>query len=313
MNSVYGYVGATKGMLPCVPIAASVTATGRRMIEQTSQLAQTLVPGSQIVYGDSVASYTPVIVRVDKGPATVRTIDSLGAGWTVRTGCDKEMCTECQGMEVWSDGGWTSISSIIRHRTTKPMVRVSTPTGLVDCTTDHSLVLEDGTPVGPLDVVCGTTKLLHAACTASSLSFPRTGIVYRKSKTQLECAFDFLLATASGSDAVVSFHSGMYYVTEVAPDESIDDPTTIRTVTPISYSPDDYVYDLTTANHHFAAGPGRLVVHNTDSVMVILNLGEDKRQDMHAHFAKAQWLADEVSKTFPKPVELEFEKVSAAS
>jgi len=100
MNSVYGYVGATKGMLPCVPIAASVTATGRRMIEQTSRLAQTLVPGSRIVYGD------------------------------------------------------------------------------------------------------------------------------------------------------------------------------------------------------------------TDSVMVILNLGEDKRQDMHAHFEKAQWLAEEVSKTFPKPVELEFEKVS---
>lgn len=29
-----------------------------------------------------------------------------------------------------------------------------------------------------------------------------------------------------------------------------------------------YVYDLETENHHFAAGIGRLVVHNTDSVMV---------------------------------------------
>lgn len=30
----------------------------------------------------------------------------------------------------------------------------------------------------------------------------------------------------------------------------------------------DYVYDLETATHHFAAGIGRMVVHNTDSVMV---------------------------------------------
>jgi hypothetical protein len=28
MNSVYGFLGASKGFLPCVPIAASVTATG---------------------------------------------------------------------------------------------------------------------------------------------------------------------------------------------------------------------------------------------------------------------------------------------
>lgn len=43
--------------------------------------------------------------------------------------------------------------------------------------------------------------------------------------------------------------------------------------------------------------------------MVILNLGEDKRHDMAAHFEAAQKLADDISKTFPSPVELEFEKV----
>ena len=30
----------------------------------------------------------------------------------------------------------------------------------------------------------------------------------------------------------------------------------------------DYVYDLETENHHFAAGVGKLVVHNTDSSMI---------------------------------------------
>lgn len=48
---MYGFLGATKGMLPIVPIAASVTATGRRMIEQTKHLAETLAPGSRVIYG----------------------------------------------------------------------------------------------------------------------------------------------------------------------------------------------------------------------------------------------------------------------
>lgn len=53
LNSVYGFLGASRGMLPCVPIAAAVTATGRHMIEKTKQLAESLVPGSEVVYGES--------------------------------------------------------------------------------------------------------------------------------------------------------------------------------------------------------------------------------------------------------------------
>ena len=34
----------------------------------------------------------------------------------------------------------------------------------------------------------------------------------------------------------------------------------------------DYVYDLTTTNHHFAAGVGNMIVHNTDSVFFTFNL-----------------------------------------
>ena len=40
-----------------------------------------------------------------------------------------------------------------------------------------------------------------------------------------------------------------------------------------------YVYDLTTENHHFAAGIGNMIVHNTDSVFFKFNLktSEGKR------------------------------------
>ena len=52
-NSVYGFTGATCAMLPCVEIAASVTAFGRQMIEQTKAHVEEHYPGALVVYGDT--------------------------------------------------------------------------------------------------------------------------------------------------------------------------------------------------------------------------------------------------------------------
>ena len=46
--------------------------------------------------------------------------------------------------------------------------------------------------------------------------------------------------------------------------------TAIKKMMNIPYN--GYVYDLTTENHHFAAGIGNLIVHNTDSVFFTFNL-----------------------------------------
>jgi DNA polymerase elongation subunit (family B) len=45
---------------------------------------------------------------------------------------------------------------------------------------------------------------------------------------------------------------------------------TIYSMEEVAYT--GYVYDLTTANHHFSAGIGSLIVHNTDSVFFTFNL-----------------------------------------
>lgn len=73
MNSVYGFTGASKGFLPCVPVAAAVTATGRNMIQHTKRLAEELQPGTTVIYGDtdsvmvlfppSVAATLPEVFR----------------------------------------------------------------------------------------------------------------------------------------------------------------------------------------------------------------------------------------------------------
>ena len=56
MNSIYGFTGATVGVLPCLEISQSVTGCGRQMIEQTQNYAKEHF-ACEIVYGDSVTCY----------------------------------------------------------------------------------------------------------------------------------------------------------------------------------------------------------------------------------------------------------------
>jgi DNA polymerase elongation subunit (family B) len=49
MNSVYGFTAAQT--LPCLPIGASVTSTGRRMILATKEYLEKHYPGTQVIYG----------------------------------------------------------------------------------------------------------------------------------------------------------------------------------------------------------------------------------------------------------------------
>jgi len=53
MNSVYGFTGAGKGILPCVPIASTVTCKGRSMIEETKNYVEEHFPGAKVRYGDT--------------------------------------------------------------------------------------------------------------------------------------------------------------------------------------------------------------------------------------------------------------------
>lgn len=66
---------------------------------------------------------------------------------------------------------------------------------------------------------------------------------------------------------------------------------------------EQYVYDLTTASHHFQAGPGHLVVHNTDSVMV------DFKASLADSFKLGEEAAERITGIFKAPIMLEFEKV----
>ena len=52
-NSLYGFTGVGKGYFPCYPIAISVTATGRRMIQECKLITKQHFPNAKCVYGDT--------------------------------------------------------------------------------------------------------------------------------------------------------------------------------------------------------------------------------------------------------------------
>lgn len=52
-NSVYGIYGAQKGKMKCMPVAASTTACGRRLLQEVKTKIMTRRPGTKIIYGDT--------------------------------------------------------------------------------------------------------------------------------------------------------------------------------------------------------------------------------------------------------------------
>ena len=74
----------------------------------------------------------------------------------------KEFC-QLDGIETWTETGWTPLERIIRHKLAshKKMVRVLTHCGLVDVTDDHSLLRPNGSEVSPKNLQIGDSLLHH--------------------------------------------------------------------------------------------------------------------------------------------------------
>jgi len=77
MNSVYGFTGAGKGILPCVPIASTTTSKGRSMIEDTKTYVEANFPGAKVRYGDTDS----VMVEFDVGDRTGE--EAVAYSWEV--------------------------------------------------------------------------------------------------------------------------------------------------------------------------------------------------------------------------------------
>lgn len=342
-NAAYGFTGVSRkrgGKLSAFEIPSAITSYGRQALRRVCTWVNREFPEALIVYGDSVTGDTPVLLRrVSSGETFIQRFDEIDVEWSARG--EKEEADTRGDLEVWTERGFSPIKRIIRHYTTKPIIRVHTPTGSVDVTPDHSLLLANGTEISPTDVTLGT-ELLHVdgalPIVSSCPAFPmgvgvnvafRMGVFLASGRWTdtaqsdwsnihyvdwLPSEFADVLynnhgerrvprCILSGTDnEVASFlcgyehaqrhdlplekeaRMGLWMLYERRGADLIVLPPGPMHISSVSYfegnmravdhltvlhnSYDGYVYDFETENHHFHVGPGRLVVHNTDSVMV---------------------------------------------
>lgn len=165
-NSLYGQTGAGTSPIFNLDIAAATTATGRGLVILARDKITEKFPGTQSVYGDSVTGDTPLLLLNTKAnKVEIKTIETLSNDWkqyeefkpweTNRT----EKQQSKTDYQVWSNGKWTDIVRVIRHKTNKKIYRVNTHGGCVDVTEDHSLLDKDCNKIKPKDCKVGEELL----------------------------------------------------------------------------------------------------------------------------------------------------------
>jgi DNA polymerase elongation subunit (family B) len=343
-NSLYGQCGAKTSTFYEKDIAACTTATGRLLLTYAKKIIEEcygdaicntekhgpVLTKAEYIYGDSVANYTPVYIK-HNNKIEVITIEKLakkygGDNWVVCSEPgkqEKEFC-ELTYIETWTEKGWTKLHRVIRHMLAphKKMVRVVTPTSIVDVTDDHSLLLKDGKEISPKDIKIGTELLHHSL---PFISNPEKYVInifdLSMPSKQIEMARFIAYYQAMGVCTKIIKVNGsdtpnLYKVELInkylIDEHDIKNSNIVNSLNEISY--EGYVYDLTTDNHHFAAGVGNMIVHNTDSVFFTFNLQTPEgkpirgKEALEITIELAQEAGHLASSYLKGPHDLEYEK-----
>ena len=267
---------------------------------------------AELIYGDSVTHDTPcLLLNVETGARFIDTIDNLIHGkWEIRSD-GKQVGVVSHDIRVWTEKGWTAIRQIIRHRVNKRIYRVLTHTGVVDVTEDHSLLDTNANKISAVECAVNDTLLLHAYPPFEDKHCRKDLDEYVRCDTQgkLGAATSYYLMRSLGYNVLIDTRQDnpdIYQLTGSLgkPVENAHQIKRITDVTHLYQGGDQYVYDLETENHHFQAGVGQMIVHNTDSVMVAF--GEMPNERAWYLGERASFLA---TCYFERPNELECEAV----
>jgi hypothetical protein len=192
------------------------------------------------------------------------------------------------------------------------MFRIQTATGLVDVTDDHSLLNLDGQEISP-NCCDLSTELMHSASPTSlhPIKMKNSSCEYI-SMNQEYLANLAAIIPSDKSIRISEINDTNMFRLEIIP--ACAQLNTINRMREIKYN-QGYVYDLTTENHHFSAGIGNLIVHNTDSVFFTFNLenpntGEKIRGKpaLEMTIEIAQDAADLCTQYLKPPMALTYEK-----
>lgn len=162
-NSIYGQLGAPTGNFSNLDVAASVTTTGRQLLELAQNFILKHYNGSKAIYGDSVTKDTPVLLKNNTtNQIEIKQIDDL---FTIDNNIqsyqnfkpfdtflsnriDKEQNTS-KKYQIWTSNGWSNIKRVIRHKCNKKIYSINTHSSYVQVTEDHSLLSENLNKIKP--------------------------------------------------------------------------------------------------------------------------------------------------------------------
>jgi len=291
MNTFYGEMGNKNSPLFQLPLAGGVTSAGQYNLLLVKKYVESL--NHKVYYGDSVIGETPVLVRYNKkfidlikiqDLCWINATSNLGESYSkyyIYKSHDKEFIRPNMffktDIEVYTENGWSKIKKTIRHKTNKRLYRISTLNSIVTVTEDHSLLNDKKEKIKPEECTTDTKLLTWDNIDLTDFKFNLDySTEYYLSRdyiycyTQLKAQNFYLYFKKIGFNVIIDTFSDLKYSCIYrlkVIKERIFDANIISNIEFIGYS-NDYVYDLETESHHFAAGIGNLVVHNTDSLYI---------------------------------------------
>lgn len=275
MNTFYGEMGNKNSPLFQLPLAGGVTSAGQYNLLLVKKYVESL--DHKVYYGDSVTGNTPILVRFNKKEIKIMKIKDLcwNDSYIWKYG-EKEYIIPHLNLfkliEVYTENGWTKIKKMIRHKTNKKLYRVSTLNSLVEVTEDHSLLNTNKEKITPNECNKNTKLLQWENIDLRNFNFEIDySLKYYLSQDYIYCydqikAQHFYLYLKSLGFNISLTNDNSIYKLKIIKDKIVNE-NLIKSIDYLGHS-NDYVYDLETESHHFAAGIGQLVVHNTDSLYI---------------------------------------------
>lgn len=311
MNTFYGEMGNKNSPLFQLPLAGGVTSSGQFNLLLVKQYVESL--GHDVYYGDSVIGKTPILIRYNESYIKLENIEDIewkqSKIWYYN---NKEYILSAlmpfTKLEVYTEKGWTAIKKLIRHKTNKKLYRISTYNSSVVVTEDHSLLNENKEKIKPEDCNTNTNLLQWEDVNLETFNYNLDNdYQYYLSQQYIYCY------TALKAQTFYLFYKCLGYTIklDILPQDiyrlqiykNLNENINVNKITKIEFVgySSDYVYDLETESHHFAAGVGQLVVHNTDSLY--MTCPKSYYADLHKQYYtnqinKEEYNTELVNKTF---------------
>lgn len=236
----------------------------------------------KVIYGDSVMPYTPIILKINN-EIKISKIEDIGLifnnNWVNYDAFKNNdmFISNKQKIEfddkiiyAYTHKGWTKINKLIRHKCNKTIYRINTDKGLVDVTEDHSLITNKGIYIKPEELNMNI-QLMHSFPISSKIDIEikNTDNIILKDQYMAQVCYFYL--KNAGYNIKIDYNQNTYILSNVN-----NNTENIKKIERLYDKYDGYVYDIETEHGVFQAGIGEIIVKNTDSIFINMDLKDKK-------------------------------------